>query len=236
MLPWGLCHGDRICQKIRQIITEALRLKGGRLVQPLFSKRRLTWPCPARFLISPRVEALLQARAAPRRPSQPAVETRWVPSPRLLGAVPAPAGILAVLVPCGPWLATSKLCEALLSLPALTLHLSTSACATFLECHPSMGHLAACLAQEGDSSSRVTLAWPTQGPQALSQGTTGSLWAAAGNCSPAILLNLRFALTPPSLPSLNFGLPYSIQHSTNGLVVTISITSCPSCLQPPTPS
>lgn len=39
MLPWGLCHGDRICQKIGQIITEVLRLKGGRLVQPLFPKQ-----------------------------------------------------------------------------------------------------------------------------------------------------------------------------------------------------
>lgn len=127
-----------------------------------------------------------------------------------------PAGILAALVLCGPWSATSKPCESPFSLPDTFMRcLSTSACATSLACHPSVGHLAACVAQQGDSSGRVTLAWPKQGPQASSQGTTGSLQTTAGSCSPAILPNLRFALTPPPLPSLNFGLPYPIQHSTS---------------------
>lgn len=57
------------------------------------------------------------------------------------------AGILAVLVPCGPWLDTSEPCNAPLSFPVLMQRLSSSACATSLVYHPSVGDLAAWVAQ-----------------------------------------------------------------------------------------
>lgn len=160
MLTWGLSHSDQICQKTGQIITEALRLKGDHLVQLPFSKALsarggCAGLCPGRLQTFPRMETLLEARAMLRRPSQCAVATK---SSTQVGPKPQATGGWDSSCADALWPMVSD-CHAswvTLSLPALTWRVSTSACATSVACHPSMGHLAAWVTQQGDSSSMAT--------------------------------------------------------------------------------
>lgn len=144
---------------------------------------------------------------------EPDPPARCVSSPTLLDVVPVLAGILAAQVPVVHGQ----------PLPCLKSHsptcqpskdLSTSACATSLVRHLSVDHLAAWVAQQGDSSDRVTLAWPMQRPQTLPQNTTGSLWATTGSHSPAAFPKLLFAQTPtpPSFSEFWSPLAHPTQH------------------------
>lgn len=129
---------------------------------------------------------LLQTTAMPRPPSQPAVGTRSssqvCPKPHVTRGCPNAGWDPAAQVP----VVHGQPLPCLKSNPPAcqpSKDLSTSACATSLVCHLSVDHLAAWVAQQEDSSERVTLAWPMQKPQTLPQDTTGSLWATSGSHS-----------------------------------------------------
>lgn len=221
MLPWGLPHRDWFCQKTGQISSEALRLKGGRVVPPPFSKQ-----CQLEEVPQGHVQVGFEylkvwtfcSKPQPCQedhpnlllePDSPAV---CVSSPTLSDVVPMLAGILAAQVP----VVHGQPFPHLKSHPQLASPKRISGAQPVPLPWCSVDHLAARVAQQGDSSDRVTLAWPMQRPQTLPQNTTGSLQATTGSHSPATLPKLLFAQTPTPPASLNFGLPLLIQHSTSG--------------------
>lgn len=198
---------------VRQISSEALRLKGR-----LPSQSRVSWK---RFLRAVSQKVLNISKYKHSAPNHSHAKktipirssSQVCPKPHVTRGCPNAGWDPGSTGVCGPWPATSMPQE---SAPACqpSHDVSTSACATSLVCHLSVGHLAAWVAQREDSSGRATLAWTMQRPQTLPQDTTGSLRATAGSHSPDTFPELLFALTPAPLASLNFGLPLTIQHST----------------------
>lgn len=135
MLPWGLPHGDWICQETGQI--SSLRLKGDHVALPPFSMQHQLEEVPQGRVQAGFEYLKVWTFCSKPQPCQeehsnlllePDAPARCVPSPTLLEAVPKLAGIPAAQVPVVHGQPLPCLHESPPSLPALTWSQHLSLC------------------------------------------------------------------------------------------------------------